>query len=100
MNISLTPNNNLSRQIYSFTGTVYEIDDFNYENCIKYEIQDCGKYVQQDRFVVTKFGQLVMPSPNLYYSSNHNVNVLNEGLTYFGKGNLLNNLIKDKYSIL
>lgn len=100
MNVSLTPNNSLSRQIYSFTGTVYEIDDFNYENCIKYEIQDCGKYVQQDRFIVTKFGQLVMPSPNLYYSSNPDVNVLNEGLTYFGKGNLLNNLIKDKYSIL
>jgi len=30
MNISLTPNNTLGRRIYDFTGTIYEIDDFNY----------------------------------------------------------------------
>jgi hypothetical protein len=69
MNISLTPNNNLSRQIYSFTCTAYEIDDFNYENCIKYGIQDCGAFVEQDKFLISKFGQIVMPSPNLYYSN-------------------------------
>ena len=109
MNISLTPNNNLSRQIYSFTCTAYEIDDFNYENCIKYGIQDCGAFVEQDKFLISKFGQIVMPSPNLYYSNyivkeedddnkqRQRESVENEGSYYFGTGNILNTLIRDKF---
>lgn len=35
-NINLTPNNSLSRLVYSFSCTVYEIDQANYKNFIKY----------------------------------------------------------------
>lgn len=103
MNITLTPNNNLSRQIYSFTCTAYEIDDFNYENCIKYDIQDCGAFVEQDKFLISKFGQIVIPSLNLYYSNFINgdneirENVKNEGSYYFGTGDILDTLIKNKF---
>lgn len=99
MNITLTPNNTLSRQIYSFNCTAYEIDDFNYENCLKYDIQDNGKFVEQKEFLISKFGQIVTPSPNLYYSDSK-ISVLNEGSYYFGSNNLLNSLIKDKYKTL
>jgi len=67
MNISFTPNTTLSRQIYDFTCTAYEIDEFNYENCIKYSIQDEGAYVNEDRFFITRYGQLMAPNQDRYY---------------------------------
>jgi len=67
MNISFTPNITLSRQIYDFTCTAYEIDEFNHENCIKYSIQDEGAYVNEDRFFITKYGQLMAPNQDRYY---------------------------------
>lgn len=36
MNISLTPNNTLSRMIYSFSAEAIEIDECSSENCLKY----------------------------------------------------------------
>ena len=43
MNVSLTPNQTLSRRIYSFSCVLYEIDDFNLQNCQKYETFDLSK---------------------------------------------------------
>jgi len=45
MNITLTPNNSLGRRIYTFNCTAYEVDEFNYDNCIKYGIQEEGEYI-------------------------------------------------------
>lgn len=35
-NTSLTPNDQLGRMLHTFTGTAYEIADFNYNNLVKY----------------------------------------------------------------
>lgn len=44
MDISLTPNQQLGRLVYSFSATVYEIDTPSFENYIKYDIQKTGEY--------------------------------------------------------
>lgn len=38
--VSLTPNSQLGRMIYSFSATAYEVDDANLENYNKYDIQN------------------------------------------------------------
>lgn len=42
-NVQFTPNAQLGRQIYSFTATATEIDEFNYDNLLKYNIIDKKK---------------------------------------------------------
>jgi len=37
-NISMTPNQQLSRLVYSFSSTAYEVLEFNYENLVNYGI--------------------------------------------------------------
>ena len=39
-NVSFTPNQQLGRQVYSFTATATEIDEFSYDNLLKYNIID------------------------------------------------------------
>lgn len=41
--VSLTPNQSLSRRIYSFSCTAYEIDDFTLDNCKKYKTLDLSQ---------------------------------------------------------
>ena len=67
MNISFTPNNSLSRHIYDFTCTVQEVDEFNIQNCNKYEIQTKGEYINQTEIKVKKYGQVTVPDYNSYY---------------------------------
>lgn len=43
MNITLTPNNTIKRLVSSFQCTAFEVDKFNLENCILYEIWDDNK---------------------------------------------------------
>lgn len=42
-NVNCTPNQQLSRLVYSFSATVTEIAKFSVENCIKYHITDLDK---------------------------------------------------------
>lgn len=100
MNISLTPNNTLSRQIYSFTCTAYEIDTFNYNNCIKYFIQDPGQYVQEDILLIQRYGQLYYPNLSVYYPQEDESKHFNNNDLYFGAGQILSTLIKQKYQTL
>ena len=99
MNISFTPNTTLSRQIYDFTCTAYEIDEFNYENCIKYSIQDEGAYVNEDRFFITRYGQLMAPNQDRYYEDTKEFLDTVDSY-YFGKQELLTNVITPKFKKL
>ena len=67
MNISFTPNNTLSRHIYDFTCTAQEVDQFNFQNCSKYNIQTKGQYIDETNIVVSKYGQIITPDYNSYY---------------------------------
>ena len=69
MNISFTPNNTLSRHIYSFTCTVQEVDEFSLQNCDKYGIQSMGGYVSQKSPFKHIHGQIIVPDPKRYLSS-------------------------------
>lgn len=71
MNISFTPNNTLSRHIYSFTCTAQEIDEFNIQNCNKYGIQSTGQHTNETQVKVNTYGQISIPNLNYYYSSNN-----------------------------
>lgn len=59
MNISLTPNVTLGRMIYSFSATAYEVDEYNFDNCIKYNIHSLNKAIIEDTKVsyYSKLGQ-------------------------------------------
>lgn len=50
MNITLTPNGQLDRRIYSMQCTAYEVDTFSIENCIKYHIWDDNKIIFDNLF--------------------------------------------------
>lgn len=69
MNISFTPNNTLSRRIYSFSCTAQEIDEFNIQNCNKYGIQSTGGYTNQSNLLIKKHGQVIVPNPGKYYTT-------------------------------
>lgn len=99
MNITLTPNNTLSRQIYSFNCTAYEIDEFNYQNCVKYNIQNEGVYVNQTNFFILKLGQVIVPSLEVYYK-NTNDKIKSKKTSYFGSQDILSGLLKTKYEYL
>lgn len=72
MNVSLTPQEQLGRMIYSFSATAYEIFDNTLENLIKYGILTQGEYqdIGSSRFL--DFGQVVVEAPEtaLLYSKN------------------------------
>ena len=68
MNISFTPNNTLSRHIYSFTCTAQQVDDFNIQNCNKYGIQSVGQYTNETKVKINTHGQLSVPNLNYYYT--------------------------------
>ena len=121
MNISFTPNNTLSRHIYSFTCTVQEIDEFNIENCSKYEIQSTGRYTDEKNIKLDIHGQLSIPNLNYYYTSissctnedsdNENRNGqtiynnrqpfgVKSELTFNGNQNIITKYLLPKYSYL
>ena len=54
-------NNGFCGKIWTFNCSAYEIDDFNYLNCVKYGIQEEGEYVEQDERYITKYGQIIIP---------------------------------------
>ncbi len=99
MNISFTPNTTLGRQIYSFSCTAYEIDDFTYENCVKYNIQDQGSYQYNTNFLFSSIGQICRPSKNLYYkeSGQQYRDRVYSNLQYFGSLELINTDLLNKY---
>lgn len=95
MNITLTPNNSLSRKIYTFNCTAYEIDEFNYDNCIKYNIQEEGQYIEENKILIEKYGQVIIPAQDKYWE-NGEVIETNKNI-YFGKKDILTEYIKPKY---
>ena len=99
MNISFTPNTTLGRQIYSFTCTAYEIDEFNYDNCVKYNIQDKGAFQYLTNYAFSTIGQIHRPSKDIYYkeSGENYENRIFDNRQYFGNSELINNIILDKY---
>jgi len=58
MDISLTPNQDLSRMLYSVDATAYEIDEPTLKNIDKYGIQHIGTYSPNIVFNEVKIGQL------------------------------------------
>lgn len=42
IDINFTPNQSLSRMLYSFSSTAYEVDEKNFENILEYNIHDKG----------------------------------------------------------
>lgn len=58
MNITLTPNQDLGRLLYSVDATAVEIDDATLENFDKYGIQTIGTYNPNITFNEVKIGQL------------------------------------------
>lgn len=44
-NITLTPNTSLTRLIYDFSCSLYEVAEYNLENCKKYKVISQGDYV-------------------------------------------------------
>ena len=99
MNISFTPNATLSRQIYNFTCTAYEIDEFNYQNCVKYNIQSEGEYKQENSIYIQRYGQLMAPPQDRYYEETGDLIETRDSF-YFGTQDLLSNIIKQKYQSL
>lgn len=59
MDINLTPENALGRQIYSFTATAYEVDDCTIENIDKYNIQNIGDYSKLLGYDTEVLGQII-----------------------------------------
>lgn len=57
-NMSMTPNQQLGRMIYSFTSTAYEIMDYTYENLVKFGIEKKGSLADLSDEPFYKVGQL------------------------------------------
>ena len=55
MNISLTPNQTLSRMVYSFSATAYEIDTATINNYIKYGIHSVNQQILEDSLKITAY---------------------------------------------
>ena len=65
MQVSLTPNDTLSRMIYSFTSTAYEIGSVNSsEDLLKYKIFNKGQWI-----AVSDMGTEIIPLGNYYVIS-------------------------------
>ena len=103
MNISFTPNTTLSRQIYDFTCTAYEIDEFNYDNCVKYNIQDKGSYQDQTNYLFSVLGQINRPVMSIYYKKENEEQEINyedrlfSNQQSFGTEELISNSITKQY---
>lgn len=102
MEISFTPNATLSRRIYSFSCTAYEIDEYNYTNCVKYGVQDQGAYQEQTNYLININGQISRPSQNIYYKDTGSSysNRKFASLQTFGSGDLIKNDVLTKYQKL
>ena len=69
MDISLTPNEQLSRLVYSFSGNAYELDDNTEDNYKKYNLIKLGDIDEDLSVVDMKLGQLygvVKPTDNIF----------------------------------
>lgn len=62
MNISLTPNNTLSRLIYSFSCTANEVDECTFENYNKYNIQNIGTFTYPGKVFKATYGEKMYSS--------------------------------------
>lgn len=106
MNISFTPNNTLGRQIYDFSCTVQQVVEFNIENCELYNIQERGKYQYINEIILTKYGQVTVPSYGLYYKNDSSIesqayNNRNVQENYFkGSQDIIKEYILPKYNYL
>lgn len=69
MDISLSPNQQLGRLVYSFSATVYEIDKPTFENYLKYGIQKTGEYQTYVHYTHDVLSQI----NNKSWSSNVNI---------------------------
>ena len=67
MNITLTPNEQINRRVYSMQCTAFEVDAFSIDNCIKYGIwdneQDIMETKEKSTKTVYKVGQLQYDEP-------------------------------------
>lgn len=68
MDINFTPNTVLGRQIYSFSCTAYEIDEFNLKNCHYYKIHNLGDYSKLLSYSSDYLGQI-----NRVYEANEDI---------------------------
>ena len=59
--VTLTPNDQLGRMIYSFSATAYEVDDTTLENYDKYDIQN----IQNDEYEVLSIGYKTNPDGSI-----------------------------------
>lgn len=60
MNISFTPKNEIGRYIYDFTAEAIEVDEFNIENCHKYQVQNLGHFIDNYTIAYTTSGILAI----------------------------------------
>ena len=69
MDVNLTPNEQLSRLVYSFSGTGYELDDNTVDNYKKYDLLNLGKLEEDLSIIDMKLGQYfgkVKPVDNIF----------------------------------
>ena len=68
-NITLEPKNELSRFIYSFSATAYEVADAKkLENYFLYGIQDKGELNYLSSYSVDRYGQYYLPENTIVYT--------------------------------
>lgn len=92
MNINFTPNQTLSRMIYSFSCNAYEIDESTISNFDKYQIQSIGNIETNTDILYTIQGQIVKPQQDKSYSKS------NTFPTSSSSGsNIITSLINPKY---
>ena len=101
MNVSFTPNKNLSRMIYSFSCTAYQIDQCSIEKYDYYNIQKIGSFInqkqKQEQGLKEVLGQISSPD---YNNITYNQNMTNSVYinNYFTKGiNIISQFILPKY---
>ena len=63
MDVNCTPNQTLSRMIYSFTSNAYEMDKCTMENYLKYGFYSVGEPAADFSTYETKLGQISMDIP-------------------------------------
>ena len=91
MNVSLTPEAQLGRMIYSFSAEVVEIDECNAENLEKYGLINLGEYDDDLGEYDTKAGQVRIDFSSLnFYESGYKKSIIKEGLS------IVNPFILDK----
>ena len=76
LDVNLAPQQNLSRKIYSFSSTGYEIDEATMENYLKYNFYNKGKIISDFSIKEKRIGQLIGDFPFIYQSEGSNWNIL------------------------